>query len=277
MTLDPARLLSSTPPTPEHLHRRGGPLVWLATSALLFFLVPWIGADTLGLQPDLYYLGYFTIAVLFFAAFAVHYRHELSALWRSRLLTSLLVGAAVGAVVLVPIFRAAATPHPGGWEFSLAIAWRGAVYGAVDALTLFVLPAAVAYLLMRGNRQGLARKAGFAGLALALSMLVTATYHLGYSEYRDDTMRYPQLGAVVANVPTALTGNPAGAVATHVVMHVGAVVHQYEGGEAHMLPPKVTDDYPNHGSNDLGAGLAAGWLIAAAAASAALVRRQRCH
>jgi len=33
-------------------------------------------------------------------------------------------------------------------------------------LTLFVFPAAVAYLLMHGNREGAKRKAGFAGLAL---------------------------------------------------------------------------------------------------------------
>jgi hypothetical protein len=149
------------------------------------------------------------------------------------------------------------------------------VYGTVDALTLFVFPAAAAYLLMRGNRRTRARKAGFAGLALLLSMLVTATYHLGYPEYRGELMRYPQIGAVVANVPTALTGNPVGAVVAHATMHVGAVVHQRDGGQAHMLPPKVTAEYPSHGSSDLAAALAAGWLAGAAGALILLVRRQR--
>lgn len=147
----------------------------------------------------------------------------------------------------------------------------------MDALTLYVFPAAVAYLLLRGNRQGLRRKAAFAGLALVLSLLVTTTYHLGYSEYRGDAVKYPEIGALVANVPTALTGNPLGAVLTHSTMHVSAVVHQNEGGAQHMLPPRATDDYANHGSSDLAAGLAAGWLLAAAGALTMLVRRQPWH
>ena len=42
---------------------RANPWLWLAGGALLFFLVPLVGTDLLGLQPDLYYLIYFTIAV----------------------------------------------------------------------------------------------------------------------------------------------------------------------------------------------------------------------
>jgi hypothetical protein len=138
-----------------------------------------------------------------------------------------------------------------------------------------VFPAAVAYLVMRGNRQGLRRKAAFAGLALALSLLVTTAYHLGYSEYRGELLRYPEIGAIAANVPTALTGNPLGAVATHVTMYVSSVVHQNRGGPAHKIPPRVTADYPSHGSSDLAAGLAAGWLLATVGAPTVLVRRER--
>jgi hypothetical protein len=56
---------------------------------------------------------------------------------------------------------------------------------------------------------------------------------------------------------------------------VSAVVHQNEGGVQHMLPPKVTDDYGNHGSSDVAAGLAAVWLLGTAGALTFLVRRQR--
>jgi len=35
------------------------------------------------------------------------------------------------------------------WRFGFEIVWRGLVYGGVDALTLFVFPAAVAYRLVR--------------------------------------------------------------------------------------------------------------------------------
>jgi hypothetical protein len=255
--------------------RTGGSLlVWLVGAAALFFLVPLIGTDWLGLQPDLYYLGYFTVAVAFFTVFVITHASALRPLWTEHLWQTLVIGALAGVVLAIGIFSQAATPHPEGWRYGFQIAWRGLVYGSVDALTLYVLPAAVAYLLMRGNRRGFGRKAGFAGLALVLSLLVTTTYHLGYSEYRDQTLRYPEIGAVVANVPTALTGNPLGAVVTHATMHVASVVHQNDGGVQHMIPPKVTADYPNHGSSDLAAGLAGAWLLATAGALTVLVRRQ---
>jgi hypothetical protein len=265
------RVIGRTDTTPA----KGSAILWLGTAGLLFFLVPFIGTDRLGLQPDLYYLGYFTVAVAFLAFFASTHASVLRPLWTEHLWQSILVGAAAGTALALGIFAQAATPHPEGWRYGFQVVWRGLIYGSVDALTLYVFPAAVAFLLMRGNRQGLSRKVAFAGVALVLSLLVTTTYHLGYSEYRDDTMRYPEIGALVANVPTALTGNPVGAVLTHSTMHVAAVVHQNEGGQAHMLPPTVTTDYPSHGSSDLAAGLAAGWLLATAGAVVLLVRRQR--
>jgi hypothetical protein len=269
-------LAIETPVDPSpHRRDRRSPALWLAAAAVVFFLVPLVGTAWFGLQSDLYYLGYFTVAVAFLVGFVTRYAASLRPLWTQRLGPSVAVGALAGAALAAGIFRQAATPHPAGWRFGFQIVWRGLVYGSVDALTLYVLPAAVAFLLMGGDRRGLARKAGFAGLALVLSLLVTTSYHLGYSEYRGDTLRYPEIGAVVANVPTALTGNPLGAVVTHTTMHVSAVVHQNEGGSAHMLPPTASADYPNHGSSDLAAGLAAGWLVATAGALDRLVRRRR--
>ena len=253
--------------------RRAPALLWFASGAVIFFLVPLIGTDWLGLQPDLYYLGYFTVAVTFFAAFVSTHATALRPLWTQNLWQSLLVGAVSGGVLAIGIFQQAAAPRADGWRFPFEIAWRGVVYGSVDAITLFVFPAAVAYLLMRGNRQGLKRKVVFAGLALVLSMFVTATYHLGYTEFRDGSLRYPEIGAVVSNVPTVLTGNPVGAVVTHTTMHVSAVVHQRDGGQQQMLPPNVTADDPNHGSGNLAAGIAVFWMLAAAGALTQVIRR----
>jgi hypothetical protein len=254
--------------------RRSPVLAWYAAAAVVFFLVPFVGTDWLGLQPDLYYLGYFTAAVVVFVVFVSRHANQLKELWTVHLWQSVLVGALAGAALAVGIFQQASTAHAEGWRFGFEIAWRGVVYGMVDAMTLYVFPAAVAYLLLRGDRHSVARKAGFAGLAVVLSMFVTATYHLGYTEFRDQTIRHPEIGAVVANIPTALTGNPVGAVVTHTTMHVSAVIHQRDGGTQHMLPPRATGDYPNHGSSDLAAGLAAGWMLATAAALTLLVRRQ---
>jgi hypothetical protein len=253
----------------------GNPWLWLVGGALLFFLLPLIGTDLLGLQPDMYYLVYFSIAVAWFTVFVSAYAAELRALWRHNLGLSLAVGAVAGAGLVALVFSQAGTDHPDGWRFGFEILWRGLVYGSVDALTLFVFPAAVAYLLMHGNREGAKRKAGFAGLALLLSLLVSTSYHLGYPEYRDADLRSPLIGTIVANVPTALTGNPLGAVVAHPMVHIAAVVHQRNGGSTQMLPPMVTTDYPSHGDSNVAAALAALWLLFTASALTLVVRRQR--
>ncbi len=256
-------------------HPAPSPWWWLAGSAVLFFLVPFLGTDVLGLQPDLYYLCYFTVALIWFAAFLGTYRDLLHDLWRSNWAWSLVVGALAGIVVAGIVFGSDATGHPDGWRWWFEIGWRGVVYGAIDALTLFVFPAAVAYLLMHGDRTGARRKIGFAGLALGLSLVVSTSYHLGYPEYRDADMRSPLMGTVLASSATMLTGNPIGAFLTHDIAHVSAVVHQEEGGPTQMLPPEVTSDYPSRGDSDVAAGLAVVWLIAVAGAATWVVRRRR--
>jgi deazaflavin-dependent oxidoreductase (nitroreductase family) len=251
------------------------PWLWLIGGAVLFFAVPFLGTDTFGLQPDLFYLGYFTVALLWFAAFFKTNRTQLHDLWRLNLVWSLAVGAVAGIAVAAIVFSSSATDHPEGWRWWFEIGWRGVVYGTVDALTLFVFPAALAYLLMHGDRSGVKRRIGYGALVLALSLLVSASYHLGYPEYRDADIRSPLIGTVIGSSAAVLTGNPTGAFLTHGTAHLSAVVHQEEGGPTRMLPPRVTADYPNHGDSALAAGLAALWLVGAAGAVTVLARRQR--
>jgi hypothetical protein len=265
----------STPDSRVRPTRSPSPWLWLAGGAGLFFAVPFIGTDMFGLQPDTFYLVYFTIAVGWFVVFLATYRPQLCDLWRLNLTWSLAVGALGGIGVAAIVFSSAATDHPDGWRWWFEIGWRGVVYGSVDALTLFVFPAAVAYLLMHGDRSGVKRKIGYGGLVVALSLLVSASYHLGYPEYRDADLRSPLIGTVLADSAAVLTGNPVGSLVTHGIAHVSAVVHQNEGGPTQMLPPKVTADYPSHGDSDLAAGLAAVWLLGTVGVLIVLVRRQR--
>jgi hypothetical protein len=153
------------------------------------------------------------------------------------------------------------TAHPSGSYFWFELVWRGLVYGTVDALVLAVFPAVTAYLVLRGNRTGLARKAAFAGLVVVFSLIVSASYHAGYSTYRDSTMSKPLIGTVMWDLPAAFTGNPAGAVVAHAAVHTSAVVHQYYGGDNHLLPPELTSDYPERAGGVLGQLLGAGWLL----------------
>jgi len=236
---------------------------WLAGGAALTFVVSWLGTTVLGLHHDLYYLIYFTFALGYLGWFVTESRVAWRVVLRRNIWWSLGLGALVAFAVARQIMGGDGTPHPQGAFYGFELVWRGVVYGAVDALILFVFPAVVAFLVMRGNRKGLGRKAAFAGLVLLFSLVVSTTYHLGYSTYRGSELSKPLIGTVMADLPAMLTGNPAGAVVAHVTAHTTAVVHQYYGGDGtnRSLPPELTSRYQDRPGGAAALGIAAIWVV----------------
>jgi hypothetical protein len=100
-----------------------------------------------------------------------------------------------------------------------------------------VLPCLVAYTLLHGHVGGLTGKLRFTALALPLVMIVTATYHLGYPQYRQDGVSRPETGNVLISIPTFATVNPVGSIVAHVSQHITAVTHAYE---SRIFNPPVT-------------------------------------
>jgi hypothetical protein len=62
---------------------------------------------------------------------------------------------------------------------------------------------------------------------LALVVALTAAYHLGYAQYRQDGVRAPETGNVIISGPMLLSANPIGSIADHMAMHISAVQHEY--------------------------------------------------
>ena len=215
---------------------------WLAGGAAVAFAASFVASDLLGLQHDLYLLVYATVVLGYLGWFATRSRPAWRQVLRTNLWWSLGVGLLVGAAVVAQVLGQAGTAHPDGAYFAGELVWRGVVYGLVDALVLAVFPAVVAFLVMRGDRRGPGRKVAFAALVVLFSVVVSAGYHAGYPTYRDRDMARPLTGTVMWDVPAMLTGNPAGALVAHAAVHTSAVVHQYYGGENHLLPPELTPD-----------------------------------
>jgi hypothetical protein len=76
------------------------------------------------------------------------------------------------------------------------------------------------------------------GASLVLVMTITAAYHLGYAQYRDDGIRQPETGNALISAPMLLSTNPVGSVLDHAAMHVSAVLHDYETEV--RLPPATS-------------------------------------
>jgi hypothetical protein len=216
-------------------------LTWFAGGAAFAFLVPYIFSSVLDLPNDLYYGIYFVAAGLFLTAYVAANDIDAVALVTRRWKLSLALGAiAAAAVVFGVLTREDSTPHPDGAYFLFTIAWRGLLYGAVDALLLTAFPVLVAAAVMGHNFAGIARKATFGAIALVLIMIITATYHLGYEQFREDGVSGPETGNLIISVPALLTLNPIGSVAAHASMHIAADMHAYETNV--YLPPQTDAD-----------------------------------
>lgn len=229
-----SRQLTATPAAEQAL--------WLAGGLLLAFLIPFVLADTLELNRDLYYGLYGAAVIGYVGAWATMTGQSLRRLASRKLGLAVALGVVAGAVLVLMVYRTEdSTPRPDGIELAAAIAWRGLFYGAVDGLLLSAFPILAVFAAFAGTRLRRHRTGTVlvALIALTASLAMTAVYHAGYSEFRGEEIRKPVAGDVVWSAPTLLTLNPVGAPIAHAAMHTSAVVHSYETDT--FLPPHATD------------------------------------
>jgi hypothetical protein len=213
-------------------------LAWLAGGMAVAFLVPFVIADELGLQRDLYYAVYVATVVGLFVAWARNTDQPLREMLARRWRLAVSLGIGFAAVSAFIVTRAEdGTPHPDGIEFVGALIWRGIVYGAADGLLLSAFPILLVFAALRDSR--LRRRTGgllaVGAIAMIASLAMTAVYHTGYSDFRSDKLRKPVTGDLIWSVPTLATLNPIGAPIAHVGLHVSAVAHNYD--TELFLPP----------------------------------------
>ena len=220
------------PPTRSRRH-----WLWLLAGFPFAFAVPFLLADTLDLNRDLFY-GLYALAV---AGFVTAWARD-TRLTRRDLLCNWRWGLALGAlgavVMSLVVFRTEdATDRPGGLELAGAVLWRGFVYGATDGVLLSVFPILAVFGAFTGTRlrQRFPGKIAIGTIAMVMSIGITAVYHLGYSDFRSEKVRKPVVGDVVWSAPTLVTLSPLGAPIAHIGLHTSAVVHSYETDV--FLPP----------------------------------------
>lgn len=233
---DDAAARTRSPAGPAASARRH--LAWLAGGMAVAFLVPFVIADQLGLERDVYYAVYVATVMALFIGWARNTHRSLRELLATRWRLAAGLGVPFAAIsVLIAIRAEDGAPHPGGVAFLGALIWRGVAYGAADGLLLSAFPILLAFAALRDSR--LRRRTGgliaVAAIAMIASLAMTAVYHAGYRDFRSDKLRKPVTGDLVWSVPTLATLNPIGAPIAHIGLHVGAVAHNHD--TALFLPP----------------------------------------
>ena len=229
---------SYTHPVPRAVPQAVRHLAWFALICAIAFLVPYLGVSVLALQHDVFYLVYFAITLTLVASYVRVERVDVADVFRVRWRWSLGIGVVVAAFLVFNVFRTeSATPRPHGAYFVFELAWRGVGYALIDTVLLTVVPFLVARTLLRGHVTGIKGKLRLTAFALPLVIIVTATYHLGYPQYRQAGVSRPETGNVLISIPTLATANPLGSFVAHVSQHVAAVSHAYE---SRIFNPSVT-------------------------------------
>jgi hypothetical protein len=211
-------------------------LRWFATAAVVGFAVPFIGSSLLGLQHDVYLGIYFGAVVGLGAAYAFATRLDLRETFIRHWKLGVALGAVFGFALVRNVVSEDATPRPDGAYYVFELIWRGAIYGAVDALLLTVLPCLVVYRALGGQLTDWRLRLTYFAASLALVLTITAVYHLGFEQYREDGVGEPETGNAIISMPMLLSANPIGSVADHAAMHISAVAHSYET-EVRLPPP----------------------------------------
>ena len=220
---------------------RGGALRhlrWLAAGFVVGFLVPFVLADVLDLPRDLYYGGYASTVIVFVALWARATGQGLAARARRRWRPAVSLGLICAAILAFAVIRTdPGTSRPDGLELAWALAWRGVLYGAVDALLLSVFPILAVFGAAAGSRLRTSAYGTIAvgAAAMVASLGMTVAYHVGYSDFRSEKIVKPITGDLIWSVPTLVTLNPVGSTIAHVGLHVAAVLHSYDTDT--FLPP----------------------------------------
>jgi hypothetical protein len=180
------------------------------------------------------------VQVVIVAAIAIAYVRttgmSLTTQFRRRWLVGLVVGFLVGALLVSNVAAQPGSSRPTGGALVLSLFWLGLFYGVADAVLLTILPVLSLYgsqprerLTQPGDRLR------WAGVALAGSLVVTAVYHLGFTEFRGRMLFAPLLGNALITACYLFSGSPLAPIVAHVMMHGAAVVLAFN--TAVQLPP----------------------------------------
>jgi hypothetical protein len=199
-----------------------------------------VGSGILELHHDVYLAVYFAAVLALFAAYARSTRLDFRATLTRHWKLGSVLGLVAGVALVRNVLSEDATPRPDGAYLVFELIWRGGIYGAVDALLLTVLPCLVVYRALGGRLATWGRRSAYFAASLALVMTITAVYHLGYPQYREDGIGAPETGNAIISMPMLLSTNPIGSIADHAAMHISAVAHEYE--TEMRLPPPTTAD-----------------------------------
>ncbi len=215
----------------------GGQLAWLIAAAVLAGAVPAFFVGVLRLPRNIYLFPYIAFVAAVLYGWVRWSRLDVAGLFRAHWQWGLLGAAAVAVFASRTVLEQPGSARSAGLDLVRDLLWPGLTYGAADGLLLSVFPVVCAWQAARslGWTDRWPGRIGAGALALLASLLVIATYHLGYPECRGPQVFVIIAGVGIQSLVCIITGSPLPAVLGHIAMHITAVWHGMES--VAQLPP----------------------------------------
>lgn len=206
-------------------------MIWLAAACATGFGISAIFSALLHFPRGPFVLAHTAATAVFAALFFRYTSNDAPGAVRYRSGRAVVLGLVLGAILLQGVTDQPSGATPRGPELVAALAWYGLVYGAADALLLTVIPVMAA----GGARRAPPIRILGPAAALGASLLVAASYHAGFEEYRGAALLQPLIGNSIITAGYLITQNPLTPILAHAIMHGAAVLHGMEATV--QLPP----------------------------------------
>ena len=213
-----------------------GTLLWLAIITVTGFAVAYLFTDRWKMRQGPY-IGVLFAATAALAAAYTAWSGLGGDFWTHNWYWGVLGAAAAGLVLYGAISGVRIDeplhPHP---LTAAETSWQAVVYGAAEGMLLSVLPVIVVWQAFdAANWAGGAGGWLFAAVAaLATSVVVIVTHHLGYAGYRGGPrLRMAVIGCSALSLAFVLTGSIIAPIVGHMVLHLGIM---RRGAEMPPLP-----------------------------------------
>jgi hypothetical protein len=210
---------------------------WILAAGIVGLITSALFAGKMKLRRHVFLVPYVTISSLFLLGFFYWNSISLFDLIIENWIYGLSGGLVVGLLLAKNVFSQSSSEETIERNWIFDISWLGIVYGVIDALLLNVMPIIVVWngfdqigLLSTWSWQIIAGLLG-----LGASLLVTLLYHIGYPEFRNKNVGLVLIGNTIISLAYLISTNPLGAILSHTMMHIAAVV---KGPETTIqLPP----------------------------------------
>ena len=216
---------------------------WVIAAGLLGLTISGLFSGWMRIRRRAFLVPYVIVSSLFLFGFFFLNSINVAELLLQNWLYGVIAGGIVGAILARNVLT---QPPSKSLEQKPPIAdvlWVGVAYGVIDALMLNVMPVVAVWIALEeiGVLSGWSLQIMGALISLGASLFVTALYHVGYTEFRNRSMGLVLVGNTIITLAYLLSTNPLGAILSHAIMHIAAVV---KGPESTMqLPPHYS---PSH-------------------------------